>query len=709
MNNIINLILRYSMIPQLLLLYLCLKSSLATYYSVQSPYTNAAGISYVGGQNHYQTGYLAGPARYSGSVQPVVNVVGNVAGQGHYQTGYVPGQVRYSSNAQPVVNVVGNVAGQGHYQTGYIPGQVRYSGNAQSVVNVVGNAAGQGHYQTGYFAGPAQYPGPVQAVHLVGNPSYPSYYPYNIQAPVSYATHPFQTYGHAAVTPVVYGTVQRPNVVAYAPQPVQPVVTQYHTPAVQPAHVPTAHAVPVHVPVAVTPVTPIASVTPVTTTVTKTVTREEETVSSSTEPPAPVIKSRRYKVRRPAIQNQFYDIEERVIIRPVGTALVELEQPASRTETKVITHTVQTQADRGSSGHGRTVTTGTATVTPKPQIVHTVYHLTPVQHTPAIAPHPVIIHASSAGHVVPQAVVPHFQAPVYVNHVQPVYIPATSIPVTTFKPEYHVTVPVVTTPAPGTISSTTTSTSYDYDDSVVVEARGGGGRGTFHAVTSTEAPLEHSTLDATAKYRADELPKRGDIAITYASTEATHQSLSDNQQSVTEPTVTARSNVNSRFNLEGQNQSQSLVSESQQSSQSRNARINEITATSPRVLISNGLSAEQARSNQEQFIRLLSERDSIAEVGYGPNTDTSSSLINTYVRSRVLSATPAPQGTKETSRTVNIRRIIVSRPIETEQEVEVREHTFSPHSTTHQVTSSSDQVPVYTTYKPPAFAHDDDK
>ncbi|XP_065092007.1 uncharacterized protein LOC135712866 [Ochlerotatus camptorhynchus] len=691
------------MFPQLLLLCLYLKFSSAAYYSVQSPYTNAPGINYAGGQSHYQTGYLAGPARYSGSVQPVVNV----AGQGHYQTGYLPGQVRYSGAVQPVVNVVGNAAGQGHYQTGYIPGQVRYSGAVQPVVNVVGNVAGQGHYQTGYYAGPARYPGPVQPVHLVGNPSYPSYYSYNIQAPVSFATHPFQTYGHAAVTPVVYGTVQRPNVVAYAPQPVQPVVTQYHTPAIQPVHVPAAPAVPVHVPVAVTPVTPIASVTPVTTTVTKTITREEETVSSSTEPPVPVIKSRRYKVRRPAIQNQFYDIEERVIIRPVGSALVELEQPASRTETKVTTHTVQSQSDRGSSGRGRTVTTETATVTPKPQIIHTVYHQTPVQHTPAIAPHPVIIHASSAGHVVPQAVVPHFQAPVYVNHVQPVYIPATSVPVTTFKPTYHVTVPVVATPAPTTVSSTTTSTGYDYDDSVVVEARGGSG--TFHGITSTEAPFEHSTLDATAKYRDDELPKRGDIAITYASTEATHQSLSEDQQTATDLTVTARSNLNSRFNVENQNQSQSIVSQSQESSQSRNAKINEITATSPRVLISNGLSAEQARSNQEQFIRLLSERDSIAEVGYGPNTDTSSSLINTYVRSRVLSATPAPQGSKETSRTVNIRRIIVSRPIETEQEVEVREQTFSPHSTAHQVTSSSDQVPVYSTIKPPAFSHDDAK
>ncbi|XP_062698390.1 uncharacterized protein LOC115255977 [Aedes albopictus] len=633
------------MLLELLVLYLCFRSSNSAYVSVQSPYVNSAGVNYVGGHAQYHSGYLTSAARY---------------------------------------------------------------------------------------------PNQVQAVQLVGSPSYqsyPSYYPYNIQSPaVSFAPHPFQTYGHAAVGPVVYGGVQRPSVVAYAPQPFYPVATPHQGPAVHAVHVPAAPVVPVHVPVApvkpVTTVTKVAAVTPVTTTVTKTVTREEETFSSSTETPLPVIKSRKYKVRRPAIQNQFYDIEERVIIRPVGSALVELEQPASRTETKVTSHTVQTQPNRGSGGQGRAVFTGTTTVTQKPQIIHTVYQQTPVQHTPVVAPHPVIIHASSAGHVVPQPAIHHVQAPVpvYVNHVQPVYVPVTPVPVstavTTFKPVHHVTTQIVTTPAPTTDPSAISSTGYDYDDSVVVEPRGSGS--TYHVVSSTEAPLEHSTLDATAKYRicdevtSGDLPKRGDIAITYASTEATHQGLSEADHSTSsESTVTPKPNlsvsasfknvqVKSRVDIEDQNQSQSSVSERQQT-QSRRGQINEITATSPRVIIANGLSADQARSNQDQFIRLLSERDSISEVGYGPNTDTSSSLINTYVRSRVLSATPAPQGAKETSRTVNIRRIIVSRPIETEQEVEVREHTFSAHPTTHQVTSSSEQVPVYTTIKPPAFASDDAK
>ncbi|XP_038121827.1 uncharacterized protein LOC119770638 isoform X2 [Culex quinquefasciatus] len=718
------------MILQLLLLYVCFRASTAGYVSVQLPYGNPAGINYVSGQSHYQAGLLAGPTRYS-----------------------VP-------------------------------------------------------------AAAHQYP--VQNVQVLGTPSY---YSYNLPTPVSVPTNPFHGYGygHAAFTPVSYGpsyarpsvvtvaqqqpvhpvvsygTVARPSVVAVAhPQPVQPVVTQYHGHSV-----PTATVVPVHVPaVTVRPVAPIAPVAPVhTTTITKTVT-EENSVYASTEQPLPVIKSRRYKVRRPAIQNQFYDIEERVIIRPVGSALVELEQPVSKTETSVRTHTVQTQSEDGlndyGQGQGHTVTTVTqkpqviqthtvyhqtpvtqvpvsaydqgqghtittvtqkpvvqtntvyhqtpvarvpvsaydqgqghtvTTVTQKPQVfqTHNVYHQTPVAQVPVQAPKPVIVHSSTAGHVVPQAfvpqyqpVVPQYQQPFYVNQFQPVYYPTSTypVPVTTFKPA------VVTTPAPTTVIPSTTDSGNVYydDDSVVIEARSGGR--TIHVETSSEAPLEHSTAQGPLKYSrkcddqtVDDPPKRGDIAITYA-TEATHQSLSDYQENSTEQPTTEQQaeattttvapvrgiEITARLALGGENQSQS---------NSRSANFNEVSSSTPSVIITNRGSSEQVRTNQEQFIKLLSERDSIAEVSYGPNTDSSSSLINTYVRSRVLSATPAPHNAKETSKTVNIRRIIVSRPIETEQEVEVREQSYPSHGYKRQTTSSSEQFPIYTTAKPPAFADDD--
>ncbi|XP_076761843.1 uncharacterized protein LOC143429889 isoform X2 [Xylocopa sonorina] len=45
----------------------------------------------------------------------------------------------------------------------------------------------------------------------------------------------------------------------------------------------------------------------------------------------PAVSTRKFEVRRPAIQKQFFDIEERVVVRPAGSAVVELEQPTSKT------------------------------------------------------------------------------------------------------------------------------------------------------------------------------------------------------------------------------------------------------------------------------------------------------------------------------------------------------------------------------------------
>lgn len=39
------------------------------------------------------------------------------------------------------------------------------------------------------------------------------------------------------------------------------------------------------------------------------------------------VKTRRYQIHRPGIQKEFYDVEERVIVRPVGSALIELDPP----------------------------------------------------------------------------------------------------------------------------------------------------------------------------------------------------------------------------------------------------------------------------------------------------------------------------------------------------------------------------------------------
>lgn len=41
-------------------------------------------------------------------------------------------------------------------------------------------------------------------------------------------------------------------------------------------------------------------------------------------------KLRRYQIHRPGIQKEFYDVEERTIVRPAGTALIELDPPTKK-------------------------------------------------------------------------------------------------------------------------------------------------------------------------------------------------------------------------------------------------------------------------------------------------------------------------------------------------------------------------------------------
>uniref|UniRef100_A0A182QCX5 DUF4758 domain-containing protein n=1 Tax=Anopheles farauti TaxID=69004 RepID=A0A182QCX5_9DIPT len=210
-----------------------------------------------------------------------------------------------------------------------------------------------------------------------------------------------------------------------------------------------------------------------------------------------------------------------------------------------------------------------------------------------------------------------------------------------------------------------------------------------------------------------------------SSTSSSTSSTTTPQRSVTIISSTTPRTVSARFSeTDAASASSSSVSSSTRQAQFESHSSISSGTASQSVVVGQGLTRDQIHANQEQFIKLLSERDSIAEVGYGPKVgDSSSSLIDAYVRSRVLSATPAPRDAKETSRTVNIRRIVVSRPVETEQEVEVHEQSYAttvaPPSYEHkrdvsEVTPANEDVdrqqpPVYVTAKPPAFANDRDQ
>ncbi|XP_053679495.1 mucin-5AC-like [Anopheles nili] len=772
------------LVPCLALLELCA----AGYVTV--PLQSPAGVTYVNAQHH--VGLLAGPARYT--VGHVPTVVENR--QAAVAVSPAPAPTYYSYNLQPQ-----------HVQPVF--GKASYT------------PAVQYHHTTTY-----------------GNPTVRVYEPksfvYGVQGGGT-TTH----------------TVQSVPVPVPVPVPVTPAPVPHHPVAV-PVHVP------VHVPVPV----------PVTPTYTKTVTTGPSYVPAiiPQEKQVPIVRSRKFKVRRPAIQNQFYDIEERVIIRPVGSALVELEQPVSQTETQTkTTKTTTTTFVEKRPVYGPPSTPapapapvplpavpedesyGTRTVTSRPHVVtqtttvyterpplkggydrievasksaastsrvsdaefidtapavpsqpaerpfftqgHAILHghhqtaYVPHPFAPHLAPHPFVYHPANAGHLLHHVayVDPHPAHPastlLHVPSTTPLYpvgpttvdcdrdgskTPASYLPPSTVTttPEVLVT-PAPTTPTPP--ASATPGTSFadavdeEYDDSIVVDARSGGRNSNFSDYDSvTDADYGESATVTAATTTTNTAPlayhRQGDrfsqeraaaIEVSYATrtTPASDIVAFDPSTAVFDlgpevhvttpsprpvvsstPSTTPRSSVT----IISSTTPRTVSARFSSSSSSNSAEIQSHGVASQSVVVGQGLTQEQIHANQEQFIRLLSERDSIAEVGFGPKTDSSGSLIDTYVRSRVLSATPAPRDAKETSRTVNIRRIVVSRPVETEQEVEVREHsygsTLAPPPLAHpsyehkrdvsevsERSAGSQEPPVYVTAKPPAFANDQEQ
>ncbi len=65
----------------------------------------------------------------------------------------------------------------------------------------------------------------------------------------------------------------------------------------------------------------------------------------------PAVKNRRVKVRRPALRKEFYDIEHRIIVRPAGSATLELSQPISKTQKVRLVLSPQKNTQKSSSHH----------------------------------------------------------------------------------------------------------------------------------------------------------------------------------------------------------------------------------------------------------------------------------------------------------------------------------------------------------------------
>lgn len=364
----------------------------------------------------------------------------------------------------------------------------------------------------------------------------------------------------------------------------------------------------------------------------------------------PAIKTRKYEVRRPAIQKQFFDIEERVIVRPAGSALVELDHPTSKNQK------------------------GADIITPL---------------------HP----------VVPVAKVHHPLVPaVPVAPVKPVFVSSTPVP--------HETEPIESSHRFDNPSFENRPTEFQSEeDTVVIEAR---------SQQPKSENLEQKQQNNIPSFQRNQSPVF-ETAFGF-SPEARSRASPQNFEQPQNPEP--RSNLQEQHQFQLQQLQQSHQAQlkqleerhifEQQEEQRRqhesnreqqpqlrqqnnqpqvevnpNAAQQPVFRTNTRerqslpeqispVIASPQISPAELHLNQQRLIQLLTEKNGITEIG---NFDNSGRLLRSgeifndarSIRARVISATPAPFNARKTDERVNTRRVVISQPIETVQEVEVVE------------------------------------
>ncbi|XP_031832266.2 uncharacterized protein LOC116426836 [Nomia melanderi] len=138
---------------------------------------------------------------------------------------------------------------------------------------------------------------------------------------------------------------------------------------------------------------------------------------------------------------------------------------------------------------------------------------------------------------------------------------------------------------------------------------------------------------------------------------------------------------------------------------------------SPSVIVSPNSAPEENRNNQNRLLELLTARGNVAEVGFGRSGLAKTALEEVgRVRGRVLSAMSAPDNAEPADERVSTRRVVVTRPIETLQELNVVEPATKIERVSYQQpsfikTARLDHIPVHSSIPvygkalTPAVAH----
>lgn len=101
--------------------------------------------------------------------------------------------------------------------------------------------------------------------------------------------------------------------------------------------------------------------------------------------------------------------------------------------------------------------------------------------------------------------------------------------------------------------------------------------------------------------------------------------------------------------------------------------------------------------NSQRLLDLYSANGDVTEVGFGGNAKSQNYEVpNTNVRARVVSVTPAPKNANYVDEQTKSRRVVLSKPLYTVQQVEVREH---PHRLVEDIQTDDSVEPKVSSFQ----------
>ena len=519
----------------------------------------------------------------------------------------------YYSVRLPYLNPAGVTYVDGPAPAGLAAGPVQYAAAAPPVEAEVGYAA------PAVAAAPAAVGYAAQA--LAAGP-----------AAVGYAS-PALTAAPAAVGYAAPALAAAPAAVGYAAPALAaaPAAVGYAAPALAAAPAPVAYAAaPVHTVAAVPTVHHVPGIADVP------VTRVEAqpgVIQKVVDVAKPAVSTRKFQVRRPAIQKQFYDIEERVLVRPAGSALVELEEPLAKI-----------QKGPAVINPVAPVAVAAAPIPAEPYPV-----ATPIAIAPVPAPEPVLVSTTPA----------------------PVFGPV---------------------PGPGPVA-------LQDEETVVVD----------NPDFSARAALSAESHQLEVEQRALNIQQQ-ELQARQIQLNSRREHLSRANIAPPPPGPSTLPNAGAPHARDGP------VVEIRANGAPLDivpqARVGPDVVPSVR-----SLSPEVNQANQQRLLQLLTARGGVAEVDFGRAGPSPPPVGDAGpVRARVLSATPAPPHSPPAGERVSTRRVVVSRPIETVQDIDVVEpvtkleriavnHPTVFKSIRHDVARVPTSVPVLGKTLTPAISH----